>query len=285
MSYTTTNKIVAAAFANATPSPTGWYRVSCPLCLQSLGKEDRRQSLGIFVNTWKWHCFRCGRSGRLPYAPTGLEDTELPTAEAPDSYKLGAPDGFTILGDGDGLTAFAFKPARAYLSSRRISRKTCQEIGIGATLNGKAAYRIVVPVKDGHEWFGWVGRSWMKNASLRYLYPRGMPRGEILFNAAALTVKTKKPAFIVEGVFDALPHWPDAVACLGKPTDEQFSIMLEASRPLVIALDGDAWRESESLVFALKAEGFPHNVSWLRFPPMVDPGDFSPIELNKFAKL
>jgi len=219
----------------------------------------------------------------LPYAPTGLEDADLPTVEAPDPQALEAPEGFTLLGDGDGLTAFSFKPARVYLSSRRISRKTCQEIGIGATLNGKAAYRVIVPVKVGREWFGWVGRSWVEKSPLRYLYPRGMPRGEILFNAAALKVETTKPAFIVEGVFDALPHWPDAVACLGKPTDEQFSIMLEAARPLVIALDGDAWRESESLVFALRSEGFRHDVSFIRFPPMRAPGNLSTHELNKFA--
>lgn len=282
MSYTTTNQLVAAAFANASPSPTGWYRVSCPLCLQTLGKEDRSKALAIFVNTWKWHCFRCGRSGRLPFAPTGLEDVDLPSIEAPDPQELEAPDGFTLLASGDGYTAFSFKPARAYLSSRRISRKTCQEIGIGATLNGKAAYRVIVPVKGGREWFGWVGRSWVKNASLRYLYPRGMPRGEILFNAAALQVQTEKPALIVEGVFDALPHWPDAVACLGKPTDDQLEIMLESKRPLVVLLDGDAWRESESLAFALKANG--KNASYVRLPPTLDPGNFSTYELNKFAR-
>lgn len=282
MSYTTTNNLVAAAFANASPSPTGWYRVACPLCLQSLGKEDRRQSLAIFVSTWKWHCFRCGRSGRLPYAPTGLEDAELGEITPPDPGELEAPEGFTLLGDGDGLTAYAFKPARVYLSSRRISRKTCQEIGIGATLNGKAAYRVIVPVKAGREWFGWVGRSWVEKAPLRYLYPRGMPRGEIMFNSTALSVSTRDPALIVEGVFDALPHWPNTVACLGKPTDDQVELLLDAKRPLVIMLDGDAWREARSLARVLRRSG--KEASFVRLPPTFDPGNFSLFELNKFAR-
>jgi hypothetical protein len=275
------NKIIAAAFAHATPSPTGWYRVACPLCLASLGKEDRRQSLAIFVGTWKWHCFRCGKSGRLPYPPTGLEDAEQAVPDPIDPAALNAPEGFLPLAEGDGFSAMSFRPARKYLASRHVSRETCRALGIGATLVGKAAHRIIVPVKVGNEWLGWVARSWFKNASLRYLYPRGMPRREILFNSAALLRETRDPAIIVEGVFDALPHYPHAVACLGKPTDDQLSIMLEAKRPLMVVLDGDAWREGRSLATALTMSG--KNASFVRLPPLTDPGDFSFEELNKFA--
>lgn len=273
------NQLVAAAFAHASPSPTGWYRAACPLCLVTLGKEDRHKSLAILIGVWKWHCFRCGRAGRLSGPPTGTEVADLPEIEPVDPAELCAPDGFVSLADGDGFTALSFEPARAMLKRRRVTRQTCRELGIGATLRGKAAYRVVVPVKTGREWFGWVGRSWAKNSVLPYLYPRGMERGELLFNAAALQVETDEPALIVEGVFDALPHWPNAVACLGKPTDTQFEIMLGARRPLVVVLDGDAWREGEALAMGLKLSG-KKDAFAIKLPPATDPGDLTIEDLN-----
>ena len=280
MTSTSNNDLVAAAFGSATPSPTGWYRAPCPLCLVDTGKEDRRRSLGIRIGVWKWHCFRCGNSGKLPYAPTGVEEADLPEVEPVDPAALNAPDGFLTLADGDGFTAQSFEPARVLLRKRRVSREICREVGIGATLSGKAAYRVIVPVKGGREWLGWVGRSWCENSPLRYLYPRGMQRGELLFNSAALQVETQRPAVIVEGVFDALPHWPHAVACLGKPTDDQFEIMLAARRPLVVALDGDAWREGRGLTRMLNRHFRKNRAYFLRLPPLVDPGDLTVEDLS-----
>ncbi len=48
-----------------------------------------------------------------------------------------------------------------------------------------------------------------------------------------------------QGVLDALAYWPNAVACLGKPTPDQLGLVASAlRRPIVIALDKDARRES-----------------------------------------
>lgn len=280
MTRLSNNQLVAAAFSHARSSGSGWYRASCPLCLINLGKTDARQSLGILVGVWKWHCFRCGASGRLPGAPTGLETVDIPAeVEQVDPAKLQAPDGFTLLADGDGAEALSFADARMFLQKRGVSRQTCRAIGIGATLKGNAAYRVIVPVKCGDEWFGWVGRSWVDKSPLRYLYPRGMPRARLFFNGDALRVETDEPAVIVEGVFDALPHYPHAVACLGKPSHEHLPILLNARRPIVVMLDGDAHEEALTLALQMQVQ-YSREVYFAKLPPLTDPGDLNSEEFN-----
>jgi hypothetical protein len=151
---------------------------------------------------------------------------------------------------------------------------------MGAARRGEAAGRIVVPLLEtgGSKWLGWVGRIWRKREGvLPYRYPAGMPRGALLFNHDALLVETAEPCMIVEGVFDALPHWPRAVACLGKPSRGQLTALMAARRPIVVVLDGDAWREGQALARLLTFRG--RSTKWLRLPPAVDPGDIAPDQM------
>ena len=93
-------------------------------------------------------------------------------------------------------------------------------------------------------WRGWVARACDSRASRKYLNAPGMSLGGVgaLFNEAALAEVTDEPALVVEGPFDALAYWPQAVAVLGKPTEPQMLTLLRAVRPVVVVLDGDAWQ-------------------------------------------
>jgi hypothetical protein len=110
-----------------------------------------------------------------------------------------------------------------------------------------------------------------------------MQRAKFLYNQAALYVETDAPVLIVEGVFDALPYWPHAVACLGKPGEVHRWLMTEAKRPIAVVLDGDAWEEGWGLSEWLRTEvNVP--VGFVRLPPCTDPGSVDPAWLREEAK-
>jgi DNA primase len=172
--------------------------------------------------------------------------------------------------------------ARDYLRRRHIREELWSEAGIGACIRGYAAGRVVVPVTapDG-TWFGWVGRAWGKS-SLPYIYPKGMRRGHLLYNHDALLVETDEPVFVVEGVFDALALWPNAVAVLGMPTRQHLAALKLSKRPVVSLLDGDARRQGHALALQLRVARVRSGAIIL--PPLTDPDEVSVELLQEAAR-
>ncbi len=265
-------------------SARGWGRTNCPFCLGRTGKSDRRRSFGFYVETQEYHCFKCGARGRLIGAPESREMISERRAKDCDE-DCGPPEGYTPLWTDPGLSAEIFGPARDYLAGRGVGSQTISEARIGACYTGRQAGRVVVPALEADgSWFGWVARAWgsVGPRGLKYISSTSMDSYRRLYNESALDVETDDPAICVEGVYDALPLWPDAVAFFGKPSDGQFQRLLKARRPLVIALDGDAWIEAEMLALRLGLEGV--HAGWLRLPPRRDPGDMPPDRILAAAR-
>lgn len=247
-------------------------RANCPFCPTTVGKMDTRTSLAFNIKTAWYQCWRCGTRGRLEEIPAHIlmQDVDLGDNEVKPMEK---PEGSYRLWDKDGLESLSLRSARKYLKSRRISRKVWEGADIHACVSGSFSGRVIVPIKFNRHgaWYGFVARDWSNKKTLRYRYPKGMARGKFLFNQEALYVETTEPLLVVEGVFDALPYFPNAVACLGKPSEEQRELMLEATRPLVIAFDGDAHQEGWSLGLWLQFNGML--AASIRLPPKSDPND------------
>jgi hypothetical protein len=93
----------------------------------------------------------------------------------------------------------------------------------------------------------------------------------MLYNHKALHLEADGPAMVVEGVFDALPYWPNAAAMLGKPSIWQVQAMSCSSRPVVVVMDGDAHEEGWALAQVLRFNGI--DAKALRLPPKTDPND------------
>lgn len=265
--------------------PTGWGRTQCPFCLSIVGTADARGGLGIHFPSGYCHCFRCktrgflDRSGKksevAPPIPAGVEAEQDP--------ELGPPPGFVPLWSGPGLSSISLAPAHAYLASRGVGAQTIEEARIGVCLEGAAANRIVVPILDlDGVWLGWQARAWVSGYRVKYLSATGFDRENHVYNAAALAVDTDDPVLVVEGTFDALPYWPDVCALLGKPSEGQIDLLLSASRPIVVALDGDAWLEGEMLAARLELDGA--KAVALRLPPTRDPGDIPPAKVIAAAR-
>ncbi len=250
---------------------SGWLRANCPFCLLQSGKADRRASLGVKPKICYFACFKCGARGTHPgLAEAGVQVAVAAVAKIEEAPNVGPPEGFARL-DGDAVGSVFFDEPVRYLRSRGITDETVIAAGLGAVLFGYWGGRIVVPVLDAAEqtWLGFSARDWTNKSALRYRYPKGMARGKLLYNEAAVYRETDQPLLLVEGVFDALPYWPDAVACLGKPGAYHKQLLLEARRPIAVCLDGDAhhesWATSEYLRLHDKVAGA------VQLPPGADP--------------
>ncbi len=238
-------------------------RVNCPLCLERVGTPDRRASLGVNADGGGYRCFRCHAKGRargFGPAAQGYEQPQEPVI-------IDLPRGYTPLGEGPGATAETTARARAYLRSRGVSDDAVRAARIGYC--EQRGPRVAVPVVDRNQRLrGWVART-LADADPRYLNARGGWAGEVLFNEAALFRRTEAPVLVVEGVFDALPYWPDAVAVLGKPTAAQVAVIAESRRPVSVCLDGDAADEGWALAQRLALQGV--RAGAVRLPPATDP--------------
>lgn len=262
-----TDEQVAAIFAGRSPGRTGWARANCPFCVVSYGKEDRTHALALNTKTGRWHCFRCNERGRVREELLGcIHHVE----EAPRPDVVSPPDGFLPLAEEPAASATCLQPVRDYLDGRGVARSVWAEAGIGTCVRGLYAMRVVVPVRrPSGEWVGWISRSIATNPRKRYRNSSGAMPG--IFNEAALYVETEEPCIVVEGVFDALPFWPDAVALLGKSYGQRLDMLLAARRPLAVVLDGDAWIEGEALAMRLQFDG--KRAGFVRLPPLMDPDD------------
>jgi len=276
------DELILHALVGGRRTSSGWVRANCPFCAMSTGKPDRRQSLGIKPSIAYYTCFKCGARGRFKGSPEDLVISEPEEQTAP--AKIGPPDGFESLGDPWAWDSIFLRRPVQYLSGRGIPYGTVLDARIGAVLFGKWGGRIVVPVLDVDQetWLGFSARDWTNEAQLRYRYPAGMQRGKLLYNQAAVYVETSTPLLVVEGVFDALPYWPDAVACLGKPGAIHREILLDARRPIAVCLDGDAHEEGWALAQFLTLNGKTSGA--VRLPPQKDPNTVEPEWLKEEAK-
>lgn len=254
------------ALTSARRGADGWWRANCPFCLTETGSPDKRQSWACMGLNGFYHCFRCSTRGRVRNVPEAIL-LATPTEARPEVEAFDPPLGFTRLGDD---CSISLRPARRYLARRGISRCTVKEARVGACIEGSWAYRVIVPVLVDGVCRGYVGRDWTNKQELRYRYPPGMHR-DVLFNQAAVFEETSEPLLLVEGIFDALPYWPRAVAFLGKPTAAHKSVLCNARRPLVVVLDGDAWEEGWA--YALELQVYGLEATSIRLPPKTDPND------------
>jgi hypothetical protein len=275
---------VMEAISGKRPNAGNWVRTRCPLCLAMVGTPDRHGALSANLESGYWHCFRCGSRGWLKDPPD--RDAQMAQA-AGRPVTAGPPEGYEVL---TGCRALSAAPANNYLAYRRRKSRgnprpeVVEAAQVGVCLSGPYFGRIIVPMlaADGATWLGWIGRAWRDDVDLKYRCSDGLDRGN-LYNAAAIGEQTTEPVLVVEGIFDALALWPDAVAVLGKPTPDQLDMLAASPRPVVMALDGDAWEEGWALAHVLKLKG--QRAGAIRLPPGQDPDEVDPAWLREEARL
>jgi hypothetical protein len=283
---------VLQAFGGEDLSGPGWARAACPRCRDVGGKDDQRTALGYNPANGRYSCFRCEMKGWLPdeYRKR-LHDGDVPDPVAPEDrpvLPVEPAHGYVPAFEEPGWSSQSLEWARSYLLDKRkgLGPQALYEAGVGAAMSGPLAGRVIVPLPDyaapGLPWRGWVARDAMGlNPQMPYRYSKGLRRDGYLYNAPALQVVTDVPVFVVEGTLDALALWPDAVAVLGKPIESQVELLATRTRPVVMALDGDAWIEGQALAWKLQHLGA--KAGSIRLKPREDPDEVGKERLLEMA--
>ena len=134
-----------------------------------------------------------------------------------------------------------------YLQSRRIAKSDIIRWKIGFCPDGEYAGRVIVPSFDEDGDLNYfIARSY-DQAWPKYLNPRDANKN-IVFNE--LFLDFDEDLVLVEGVFDAIVAGPNAVPILGstiRETSKVFKKILQNDTPVLLALDPDATKKTNSI--------------------------------------
>lgn len=294
MSKTRMREVVRALADSSSMSASGWVRAHCPFC-EETGHRSTSKNLAINPDTGYFRCWRwewCGAKGNMyghagnqqvvsdAYAPMSIDDVmgmveqaargeevtrtwvhtekrEVVAADMPGFHRIDP--------DAPGVAATHL----LYLRKRGISKQAVREVGLGYSTDPRWSSYVVIPIINGGKYHGFVARSLQGKT---YKNSAGYTR-ENLFNRDALSEDTEVPVAIVEGLFDALPHWPYAVACNGKPTDAQLDAIAQTKRPICMMLDADAQLLGDMAALRLRMRGKQVHVA--KLAPGTDPGELT----------
>ncbi len=125
--------------------------------------------------------------------------------------------------------------------------------------------RIIIPSfdKDGNPNY-FIARSWNKTTRSKYKNPQA-EKDKIIFNESL--IDWDKDIYLCEGVFDAV-FLENSIPMLGKSMSKLlFETLYEkANRNIIIALDGDAWKNTVKLFHELNGGRLFGKVKVLKLP-------------------
>jgi len=289
------DELILDAVRGKRPSFTGWVRVDCPLC-ETRGKNaDRRQSLGVKLDSGGFRCFRCHAHGRVQQL-ANTPRTQEQTADDEIRPDLGDPSDYFPTYTDEGMASEALAEARAYLARRGFTREHQERADMHVAVTGRYAGRVILPHKDAAGvWWGFTARAYSHEIVLsggpKVLYPRNMPRRIYNWDGCGAANDTSSVTMLVEGVLDAVWYLPHVVATLGKPTGAHLDMIVSRfgahrfvhgghelrrgpSKKLVICLDGDAWEEARSHAYRLQLQHV--HAGYVRLPAGEDPNSVDP---------
>lgn len=258
---------------------SGYWRTECPKCWDEDGRKPSKQNLTINTETGKYSCWKCQSWGYLDessrqyvhnnQAPKEEKHVELPESAVPIIERF-------VNNKFDVSAHYVAKRGYMYLIQRGVTPATMFDANIHVVTEGVHAGYVCVPITREQELKGFVLRSIIGK---KYW----SPTSRSIFNIDSIFVETDEPVAVVEGCFDALPHYPNACAMLGKPTKEVKQALLESRRPLAIAMDADAQQLGWSLATWLQLEG--KRASFVQLPPGTDPGELSTEEFSSIVRV
>lgn len=150
----------------------------------------------------------------------------LPTADLPEWFQPVVPG----------------SEVQRYLMERGLTRDDINYYGIGEGTGDHTAWVVLPSFNRTGRCEYWVSRNIRKKA---YRNPQVDRKYHVCFLEKALEYSPGE-VIVCEGIFSAIAAGRNAVATLGKlVTDSQLSTMYKAGvRRVILALDGDAWKET-----------------------------------------
>lgn len=257
-------RLVAEAFARTNDEREYTY-LACPVC-QGPDAPTNRPKLWVRRSDGAFACWRCGVRGFLPGRARSqtADPFDAPTGhQAPSQAAEDAGRCIPIGGRSMALTG----PQLA-LTRRGVPRSVWDDVHLMLAVDGPHKGRVVRHVDPVHSGLGWTGWDWTGRRLPKYLTAKGTDRQRYVLGEDVLR-RAREFVVVVEGFFDFLRLWPHAVACLGKPTKGQIERLGMLDVPVVVMLDGDAWREGYAVAEQLRVLGATAYAILL--PPTEDP--------------
>ena len=258
----------------------GQISFDCPVCAEEKGLEtgDGKGNLEINYSRHVYKCWACSETNGT-HGPLGKLFDKYGTKKQKKVYelikpeelkkeevwrpKLRLPEGFTKFSDSNPIF-IPHREAMNYLTSRGITNEIIERFGIGYTVKGDFAFRIVVPSynKEG-ELNYFVARAWA-NKKMKYKNP-AVPKDEIIFNESL--INWEKDVYLVEGAFDSF-FLENSIVMLGKVMSKLLfeTLYNNVKGNIIIVLDGDAWDNGLKLYHELNGGTLYNRIKIVKLP-------------------
>jgi DNA primase len=258
----------------------GQISFDCPVCAEEKGLEtgDGKGNLEINYSRHVYKCWACSETNGT-HGPLGKLFDKYGTKKQKKVYelikpeelkkeevwrpKLRLPEGFTKFSDSNPIF-IPHREAMNYLTSRGITNEIIERFGIGYTVKGDFAFRIVVPSynKEG-ELNYFIARAWA-NKKMKYKNP-AVPKDEIIFNESL--INWEKDVYLVEGAFDSF-FLENSIVMLGKVMSKLLfeTLYNNAKGDIIICTDGDAWQNGLKLYHELNGGTLYNRIKIVKLP-------------------
>ena len=258
------------------------YGYNCPEC----DDGKKKGNLEVTLEKHLFHCWSCGANngthGSLfKLIRTYGDNSQLKVYKVlqPEEFKpvekkrkdLKLPEGFTLIKDGNPKYP-VFKQALRYLRDRGVTDQMIIDNNIGFCGVGSHISRIIIPSYDEVGILNYyIARSWVPNTRAKYKNPE-QEKDKIIFNESL--IDWDKDIYLVEGVFDSI-FLPNSIPMLGKHMSELlFNTLYErANKNIILALDGDAWKDSVRLYHELNGGRLYGSIKVIKMPEDRDIAD------------
>jgi hypothetical protein len=258
----------------------GQISFDCPVCAEEKGLEtgDGKGNLEINYSRHVYKCWACSETNGT-HGPLGKLFDKYGTKKQKKVYelikpeelkkeevwrpKLRLPEGFTKFSDSNPIF-IPHREAMNYLTSGGITNEINERFGIGYTVKGDFAFRIVVPSynKEGQLNY-FVARAWA-NKKMKYKNP-AVPKDEIIFNESL--INWEKDVYLVEGAFDSF-FLENSIVMLGKVMSKLLfeTLYNNAKGNIIICTDGDAWENGLKLYHELNGGTLYNRIKIVKLP-------------------
>lgn len=263
----------------------GQIRRRCPFCLERVGSVGSRENISVDTEKGVYYCWRCGKAGRVTKWIAKTLDVPEVLAKPSDLLQIigeekprekvasSFPEGFVPLYPWREVKdSIALRRFVKYLRRRKVTPKLMESFKLGVVFDPPEdlwymAGNIIYPIMDGDR-KGYIRKNPKHQG---YSNSKGLTRDGALYNGRVLDKLDS--IFVVEGVHDTLAMKGHAVATLGTSvTEEQLDRLTSFDGEVIIAHDGDAWRNSMVIARRLNLRG-KENASWVKIPAGRDPGN------------
>jgi len=271
--------------------------VKCPSCDNTGGNKKK---LVIRLDNDHHHCWVCDLKGRnlgmtlRKYAPQYLQEysqrflgkKHIANLAKDDEELLAAvqvPPGFILL-------STVYENARdpdvrdtiTYARSRDLRLRDFWKFKLGTCTSGRYRRRLIIPSFDAAGKLNYFVARAIDDTKMKYLNAK-IPKTDVIFNE--INIDWTQELTLVEGPMDLVKCDDNATCLLGSHFSEEYKLFQEIIRhstPVLLALDPDAMKKSQS--FAKMLAYYGNTVRMLDLGKYSDVGEMPRKEFMRAKK-